>query len=315
MSVDRGAMCGARLNLSFRRGKRLSAFAGKVLEGASLEGASVCNLSLERHHGNGMSLPALEPRGASGRRHVSRRGYKKLFFDCGLHLVLQQLLQRSSLSRTDGTPSPSVSAEAFSTEGNAEDDLTDTDVARLLRRHLNILVGSQEASDAEVVAAARVLEQKFRPLLKAVPEDSSNKRHENSANQSTNSRSTEDRPASHSSSGEGGPSEEASQEATGCWSGGFCVEASQVEDECEDDGENGVSAESSDHRASGALAALVLSQTQDSQLTGPNQLVASAEALPGDESSTNRRGESPLTTRTSQGQPAKKLCVGPRNWH
>ncbi|KAL8453465.1 hypothetical protein Emag_001838 [Eimeria magna] len=217
---------------------------------------------------------------------------------------------RSSLSRMDGKSPPSVS----SNEGNGENGLTDAEVARLLRRHLNILVGSQEASDAEVVAAARVLEQKFRPLLEAAPEDISNKRHGTLANQSTKSRSTEDRLTPQSSSGEGSPSEGPSQEATTCWSGAFWVEASQVVDDCKDSREYNLSEESFGQQASGNLAGLALSQTQDSQLDGANQFGAAAEALPGDESGTNRCGENPLTARASQDQPTKKFCLGLQKW-
>ncbi|KAL8433570.1 hypothetical protein ACSSS7_003789 [Eimeria intestinalis] len=155
-------------------------------------------------------------------------------------------------SRRSLSPSsPSASAAPSSYESKAEDGLTDAEVARLLRRHLNILVGSQEASDAEVVEAAR------------------------------------------SSSGEARPSEDASQQATSCWSGGFCVNASQVVDEGQDEREN---------------------NTQESQPNGAAQDVTAAEALVGDESGTNRCGESRLTTRSSHDQPAKKFRAGLQNW-
>lgn len=100
---------------------------------------------------------------------ASQREYRKLFFDCNLHLVLPQLLGQKCLPDANSTSQHSGNA-SLGMQGSTKHELTDSMVARLIRQHLNILVASQNASDAEVVAAAKILQQRFQPRMEAAQE-------------------------------------------------------------------------------------------------------------------------------------------------
>ncbi|CDJ41096.1 hypothetical protein, conserved [Eimeria tenella] len=52
-----------------------------------------------------------------------------------------------------------------SSQDDTTQELTDAEVARLMRQHLNILSTNQGASEAEVVKAAKTLQQRFLPPL------------------------------------------------------------------------------------------------------------------------------------------------------
>ncbi|CDJ52372.1 hypothetical protein, conserved [Eimeria brunetti] len=136
-------------------------------------GLSCCNLS--QGCNSSSDAAAAHQQQQQQQQQVSRQGYRQLFFDCNLHLVLQQLLRKN---KTAGPPKDTLpsSDNAASEERNKEEEataaaaeLTDTEVARLMRQHLNILVSNQHATEADVVKAAKILEQRFLPRAANAP--------------------------------------------------------------------------------------------------------------------------------------------------
>ncbi|KAL8434522.1 hypothetical protein Efla_000038 [Eimeria flavescens] len=249
------------------------------LSGPPAQAASNHALSARRSSGTNMHLTTSGI--VAAERQSSGRGYKKLFFDCGLHLVLQQLLRRTPASISDNKSANSQSAAATASQANPECELTDAEVARLLRKHLNILVGSQEASDAEVVAAAKLLEQKFRPLIGAAPQVFQTAIDGAATEQSTETLAEKNGGPTQDSSRMGNLSGAAVEEGTRSWLGGFSVEASQTSDDLANDRGSGQSALEAGHPASPpeeSLAGLVFLNSQESQLHETAQCLAPAEA-------------------------------------
>lgn len=127
-----------------------------------------CEISLHESSGLelsccNMSQPCTSPSDTDGvqQQQASRQGYRQLFFDCKLHLVLQQLLSKSKAGRPSKSANPASDGALLETQSDPEAELSDTEVARLMRQHLNILISSQNATKAEVVKAAKILEQRF----------------------------------------------------------------------------------------------------------------------------------------------------------
>ncbi|CDJ57531.1 hypothetical protein, conserved [Eimeria maxima] len=124
---------------------------------------AVCDSDISQHASSGLELscnisqpgPSNADPTAVHQPQSSRQVYRQLFFDCKLHVVLQKLLSRN---RTGGVAPDDAPPE---TRDSAELQLTDTEVARLMRQHLNILISSQSATEAEVIKAAKTLEQRF----------------------------------------------------------------------------------------------------------------------------------------------------------
>ncbi|OEH75125.1 uncharacterized protein LOC34617972 [Cyclospora cayetanensis] len=132
-----------------------------------------CGMSLDGSYGldlaYNLSQPCASPSEAISQHQASYRGYRKLFFGCKLHLVLQNLLSRSRLPRSMGAvPTPPPISEP---QHNAKHEFTDAEVARLMRQHFNILVSSRTASEEEVISAAKLLEQQFGPPVVASIQD------------------------------------------------------------------------------------------------------------------------------------------------
>ncbi|CDI76935.1 hypothetical protein, conserved [Eimeria praecox] len=132
--------------------------------GIPLDGSS----GLEMGCNTAQPCPSASDTVSAQQPRVSRQGYRQLFFDCNLHLVLQQLLRKSrsrGVSKDPALASDDVPLEPH--DDGTEPELTDTEVARLMRQHLNILVANQSATEAEVVEAAKILEERYLPAANA----------------------------------------------------------------------------------------------------------------------------------------------------
>lgn len=207
---------------------------------------------------------------ASGDRQNSQREYRKLFFECNLHLVLQQQLRHNTRSCTRTISQLSGGAPSES-QGKTKEEPTDAEVARLLRQHLNILAASQGATDAEVVEAAKVLERQYRPLVAGAAHerkfDDKDQATELSAESGTGSHTLVPLGRCDLKDALRGSSEIAAR----CCLEGFTLDASQAPDGFASDGGRGHSAVFPEHPAAGPepfVTGLMLSQSQEAQMDG-----------------------------------------------
>lgn len=241
----------------------------------------------------------------------SQREYRRLFFDCNLHLVLPQLLGQKCLSDANSTSQRSQDA-LLVTQGSTKHELTDSEVARLLRQHLNILVASQSASDAEVIAAAKVLQQQFQPRMEFSCQEREAELEEAAEGKVADPGARRRVPLSQDSCDAGDPADAALEEVTRSWLGCSSEDASQVADKVASPDRGGRPHTAAMHPSNDMgrnVTGLQTSHAQEFQAHGAVRNVVPVEASARSEGALRRYATDFSGTIMSHDQPAKKMCV------
>lgn len=238
----------------------------KATVGTDISSQGTCGLDLSCYLSQNLACTP----GASGDRQTPQRDYRKLFYECNLHLVLQQQLRHNTRPGTNSASQFSPGAPNESQEKTKEEP-SDAEVARLLRQHLNILVASQGASDAEVVAAAKVLERQYRPFMEGAAHEPRFDDQEQAVVLSAESGTGSHTLFAQGKCASAHASRSSSKIAGRCCLGGFTLEASQAPDGFASESGRDNSAVFPEHPVAGPepiVTGLMLSQSQEAHMDG-----------------------------------------------
>lgn len=292
---------------------------GKRPYGGSLQATSDSGICLEGSHGLELWYTSSQPPpcspGSFGEQQGSKQGYKKLFFDCNLHVVLHKLLGQCILSGTEASAHPSGDV-LLDTKRETKHELSDAEITRLMRQHLHIFVASQGMSDDEVFAAAKVLEQQLR--VASVPYERESENQAVHTLRNSQSQTKGDTPLSHGTSGVGNFPGGALRGRAQSSLEGFCVEASVALDEFASNSRSGHfsgSAENLSTEIEQNAMGLLISQSREAQTYGTARYAVPAEASTDSKTAPSRCSLNFSAKPDGSMRPAKKVCVEQHDVH